>query len=136
MFLLHRLILILDSIRVFWWRLSSSNTPWDVIVSSPFIAMIHTFLLACDRSWLPAGEFGILSVIYGIVKSSSSSKLKPTFFPEGGNSISYVIIVVSLNGVDVRSISHGIKLRRSELWIRLSRSFRSSKEPGLCLSSM
>ena len=30
-------------------------------------------------------------------------------------SMSYVIIVSSLNGVDVRSSSHGIRLRRSEL---------------------
>ena len=43
--------------------------------------------------------------MYVILKYSSSSKLKPTFFPEIGNAMSYVIIVVSLNGVDVRSIS-------------------------------
>ena len=60
-------------------------------------------------------EFGIVSVIYGIVKYSSSSKLKPTFFPEGGNSISYMRIVVEQNRVDAGSSSHGIKLRRSEL---------------------
>ena len=42
-------------------------------------------------------------MMYSIVKYSSYSKSKPTLFPEGGNSISYVIIVVSLNGVDVRS---------------------------------
>ena len=62
-----------------------------------------------------AGKLGTLSVIYVIVNSSSSSKLKPTLFPEGGNSIPYVIIVVSQNGVDVIPISHEIKLRRSEL---------------------
>ena len=52
-------------------------------------------------------------MIYGIVKSSSSSKLKSTLFPEESNPISYVRIVVSLHGVDVISGSHGIKLRRS-----------------------
>ena len=54
-------------------------------------------------------------MIYVIVNSSSSSKLKPTLFPEGGNSIPYAIIVVSQNGVDVIPISNEIKLRRSEL---------------------
>ena len=78
------------------------------------IATIQTFILACVGSSLPADEFGIVSVIYGIVKSSSSNELKTTLFPAGGNSISYVIIVVSQNGVDVRSSSHGIKLMRSE----------------------
>ena len=52
--------------------------------------------------------------MYGIVKSSSSSKLKPNLFPEVGNSMSYVIIVVSLNGVDLRSSTHEIRLRRFE----------------------
>ena len=70
---------------------------------STLIAIIHTFLLACNGSLLTDDEFGILSMIYGIVKSSSSSKLKPTLFPGGGNSISYTIFVVSLNGVDVIS---------------------------------
>ena len=61
-----------------------------------------------------AGGFAIVSVIYGIVKSSSSSKLKPTFFSEGVNSISYVRIVVSQNVLDIRSSSHGIKFSGSE----------------------
>ena len=56
----------------------------------------------------------IVSVIYGTVKYSSSSKLKTTFFPEIRYTISYVIIVVSQKGVNVRSSSHGMKLRRSE----------------------
>ena len=51
--------------------------------------------------------------MYRVVKSSSSSKLKPKFFPEVGNSISYVIIFVSLNGVDIISISRIIRLRMS-----------------------
>ena len=55
LFLLHKLILILDLPRGVWWRLSSSSTPWAVIGSSPLIATIHTFLLACDGSWWPAG---------------------------------------------------------------------------------
>ena len=54
-------------------------------------------------------------MMYGIVEYSSCSKLKPTLFLEGGNPISYAIIVVSLNGVDVKSSYFGIKLRRSEL---------------------
>ena len=54
-------------------------------------------------------------MIYGIVKSSSYSKLKPHLFLEESNSISYVSIFASLNGVEVISRSHGIKLRRSEL---------------------
>ena len=103
------------------------------MVSSPLIYMIYTFLLACAGSWWPADEFGTVSVIYGIVKSSSSSKLKPTFFPEGGNSISYLIIVVSQNGVNVKSSLHGIKLSRSELWIWLSGYCQGSKEPGVCV---
>ena len=48
----------------------------------------------------------------GIVKYSSSSKLEPIFLPEGGKSISYMIIVSSLNGVYTRSSLHGIKLNR------------------------
>ena len=56
-----------------------------------------------------------LSVIYLIVKPSPSSKLKPNVFLDGVNSISYVIIVISRNGVDVGSSSHVIKLRMSEL---------------------
>ena len=54
-------------------------------------------------------------MLYGIVNSSSSSELISTFFTEGYKSISYVIIVVSQNGVDVISSSHVIKLRRFEL---------------------
>ena len=73
-------------------------------------------------------------MICGIVKSSSSSKLKPTLFSEVGNSISYVSIVVSQNGVNVRSSSHGIKLSRSELWIWLSRYCQGSTEPGVCVT--
>ena len=84
-----------------------------MIGSSLFIVMLHTFSLACVGSWWPSDEFGIVSVIHGIVKYKLSSKLKPTLFPEGGDSISYVGIVLSLNGVDLRSCSHGIKLRRS-----------------------
>ena len=57
----------------------------------------------------------IVSILQMILKYSSFNKLKPIFFLKVGNSISYVRIVVSQNGVDVRSISHGIKLRRSEL---------------------
>ena len=41
-------------------------------------------------------------------------------FPEGVNSISYVTMAVSQNGVNVRSSSHGIKLRNAGLLIRLS----------------
>ena len=74
--------------------------------------------------------------MYGIVKYSSSSKLKPTFFPEGGNSISYVITLLSLNGVDVISSFHGIRLRSSESWIWTSGYCWRSKEPVVCLSSM
>ena len=51
--------------------------------------------------------------MYGIVKSSSYSKLKPTLFSEGVNSLSYVRIVAILNVVGAISISDGIKLRRS-----------------------
>ena len=47
-----------------------------------------------------------------IVKSSSSNKLKPIFFLAGDNLISYVRNVVSQNAVNIRSSSHGIKLRR------------------------
>ena len=70
------------------------------MLSSQLIAMISTFFLYCVGSWWLAGEFGILSMIECIVKYSSSNKLKPILFPEGGNSISYVRIVVSQNGVD------------------------------------
>ena len=56
--------------------------------------------------------------MYEIVKYSSFSKLKPTFFPEGGNSISYVIIVISLNVVYVKSSSRVIKLRRSSVLVQ------------------
>ena len=66
----------------------------------------------------------------------SSSKLKITFLPEGGNSISYVRIVLSLNGVDVGSSLHGINLRRYELWTLLSGFCWISKELVFCLSSM
>ena len=90
-----------------------------MIGSSNIKEMIHTFFLACVGSYWFVGEFGIVSVTYGILKYSSYNKLKPTSYPEGGNSISSVIIVVLMNGVDLRSSSHGIKLRRSELWIRL-----------------
>ena len=53
-------------------------------------------------------------MIYGIIKYLSYSKLKPNFFPDGDKSISYGTIVVSQNGVDVISSSHGIKLSSSE----------------------
>ena len=87
LFLLHRLIFTLDFPSGFWWRLSSSSAPLAVLGSSPLITMIHTFCSACDGSWWPAGEFGIVSVIYEIVKYLSSSKSKPTFFPYGVNLI-------------------------------------------------
>ena len=45
-------------------------------------------------------------------------------------------MVVSQNVVKVRSSSHGIKLRRSELWTQLSVSCRSSKETGVWFSSI
>ena len=61
----------------------------------PLIAIIQLFYLACAGSWWPDDEFGIVSVIYMTVKYLSYIKLKPTFFPEGGNSISYVRNVVS-----------------------------------------
>ena len=51
----------------------------------------------------------------GVYYLSSSSKLKPIFFTSGGNSISYVRIVVLLNGVGLRSSSHGINFSRYEL---------------------
>ena len=60
----------------------------------PLIVMIHKFSLACVGSRLLAGEFGVVSAIYRVVKSSSSSKLKPTFFPKGVKPISNVRIVV------------------------------------------
>ena len=88
-----------------------------MIGSSVLVDILHKFYLACNGSLWQASEFGIVSVIYGILKSSSFIKLKPTLFPEGYNSISYVIIVVSLNGVDVRLSSHGVKFRRSGLRI-------------------
>ena len=63
LFLLHKMILILDLNCGVLLLLSSSSTPWAVIGSSPLIAMIHIFLLACDGSWWSAGEFGIVSVM-------------------------------------------------------------------------
>ena len=75
-------------------------------------------------------------MIYGIIKYSSSSELKSTLFTEGGESISYAIIVVSLNGVDVISSWHGIKLRGSELWIKISGYFQRSKEYEVNFYSM
>ena len=90
----------------------------------------------CAGSWLSDGKFGILSVMYGIVRSLSSSKLKPTFFTEGGNSISYVRVFVSRNGVGVRSSSHGIKLRRYEFLTWIPGSCINIKEPGECFSYM
>ena len=54
-------------------------------------------------------------MIYGLIKYSSSSELKRILFPDRGNSISYVTLVVSLNVFDVRSSSHKIKLWRAEL---------------------
>ena len=89
-----------------------------MVGSYPLIAVIDTFFACVGSLWL-AGEFGIVSVIYGILKSSSSCKLKPNFLPDGVYSISYGEIVVSQNGVDLRSSSHGINLSRSELWIWL-----------------
>ena len=52
---------------------------------SPEIKIIQTLLLDYVGSWLLAVKFGILSRIYGMLKSSSSNKLKPIFFPEGVN---------------------------------------------------
>ena len=72
-------------------------------------------------------------------KISSSNELKPILFPKKGNSISYVSIVVSQNGVNLRPISYGIKLIRYKLWriiswccwsintLRESGSFHSSR---------
>ena len=72
---------------------------WYVMVSSQLIAMIHTFFLFWIGSLWLSGEFFILSMKEGIVEYLSSNKLKPILSQEGGNSISYVIIVVSQNGV-------------------------------------
>ena len=63
LFLLRRLILALDFPYRVKWILSSSSAPSDEICYSPLISMIHTFCLACVRSWWEAGEFGIVSVI-------------------------------------------------------------------------
>ena len=57
------------------------------MVSSQFIATIHTFFLYCVGGWWLSGEFGILSMTEGIVKYSPFNKLKPILFPEVGNSI-------------------------------------------------
>ena len=70
--------------------------------SSSFIAIIHILFLDCVGNLWQTGEFWIVSIKEGIVKSVPSNKLKPIFFPEGGSSISYVRIVVSQNGVDAR----------------------------------
>ena len=69
--------------------------------------MIQTLLLACIQSCQTTGNFGTVSRIYGMVKSLSSNKLKPIFFPEGGKSSSYVMVVASINGVDVILRSYG-----------------------------
>ena len=71
-----------------------------MIESSQLISVNHTFFLYCVGSWWLAGGFSILLMTEVIVKYSSSNKLKPILFPEGGNSISYVRVVVSKNGVD------------------------------------
>ena len=42
-------------------------------------------LLYCIGSWWLNGGFGIVSMTAWIVKSSSSNKFKPIFFPEGCN---------------------------------------------------
>ena len=60
------------------------------------IAMIQKLSLACVGNWWTAGEFVTVSIIYGMVKLSSTNKLKPIFFPAGVNSISYVMVVTSL----------------------------------------
>ena len=73
------------------------------------IEIIQTLLLYYVGSWLLAVEFGIVSIIYGMLRSSSTNKLKPVFFPERGNSISYVRIMVSLNVLEVISSSQWIK---------------------------
>ena len=95
---------------------------------SPEIEIIQTLLLDYVGSWLLAVEFGIVSIIYGMLKSSSSNKLKPIFFPEGGNSILYVIIMVYLNGVEFGSSSQWIKFSRFEFWINISVYSWSIKE--------
>ena len=46
--------------------------------------------------------------------------MKPVCFPSGGNSITYVIIDASKNGIGVRSSWHGTKLSRSKLLIIIS----------------
>ena len=130
----YLLILTLEFPLGVWWKFTSSSAPRDVIDYSPFIFMIHKSCLAYVGSWWPAGEFENLSVMYGIVKYSSSRGLNQTFFPEGDNWISYVRKNLSKNGWDIRSSSYGIKLKRSELWIWPSGFCQRSKEPGVCLS--
>ena len=49
----------------------------------------HIFL-ARVIIWVPAGEFGIVSMTLGIQKYSSYNKSKQIFFPEGGQPILYV----------------------------------------------
>ena len=53
---------------------------WSVMVSSQLISMIHTFFLYCVGSLWMASEFGILSMIEGIVKYSLSNKFKQVYF--------------------------------------------------------
>ena len=127
LFLLQRLILTLYFTRGFWWLFISPRAPWFVIGSYTSMKMVHTFNIACVGSWQPAGEFVIVSIIYWMVKSFSSNKLKPILFPSGGNQISYLRTVASQNGVYVRSSSHGTNLIQSGLWRRLYGSWWSSK---------
>ena len=46
LFLMNKLILVLDLTRGVWWQFSSSRTTWSVIGSYPLIATIHTFILS------------------------------------------------------------------------------------------
>ena len=62
----------------------------------------YSRIIPTAESWWPAGEFEIVSTTEGIVKSSSSNKIKPILFPAGGYSISYVKTVVSQNRVGLR----------------------------------
>ena len=62
--------------------------------------------------------------------------MKPMFFQEGGSSILYVIIFASRNGLYIGSSSHGTKLSRSELWIRLSGYCWRGNNEGVWLYSV
>ena len=76
-----------------------SSSSFAIVFYSMLVVMIKTFFLYCVVGWLQSGEFIIESIASGVVNLSSSNQLKPSFFLEGGNSISYVILVESLNVV-------------------------------------